>query len=94
MLQESLWKTVEIKSSNPSKWFSIAKQIGLPGYTRNDKTTVECVEGLTDIESANQVAAHFANISQEYDPISTENLPAFLPSFPPPELHEYQVYQV
>jgi len=80
----------EIKTTNQSKWFDVLKKIGLKDRNMRG-ITIECFEGLSDVDVVNNVATHFASISQEYDPICLEKLPAFLPAEEPPILFEYEV---
>ena len=82
----------EALDSNPANWYSIVKKLGIPG-TSSNLVTVECLKGLEPEEAANRVASNFAGISQEYDPISLDKLPSFLPASEPPVLQEYEVYE-
>ena len=47
--------------------------------------------GLQDV-AEDCIAEHFASISQEYEPLNRNILPSFLPSLPPPILHEHEIY--
>ena len=38
------------------------------------------MKGLDDKEAAEEVAKHFSSISQEYEPLNTSQLPAYLPA--------------
>ena len=81
----------EVRNTNPAKWYSLAKKIGLKNDV-NEQITIECLEGLPVNSAADRIAEHFASISQEYDAISPDQLPSFLPAQPPPVLQDYQVY--
>ena len=70
----------ELKPSNPGKWYSMAKRLGAAENHTNNTLHVESLAGLTKTETAEQIAAHFSQISQEYEPLKTEELPAFLPA--------------
>ena len=83
----------DLKTTNPSKWYEMAKRIGAVNQKDNNNLQVEVLSGLTDLESAEQIAHHFAAVSQEYLPVNTSELPAFLPALPPPKLDEIQVYE-
>ena len=48
---------------------------------------------IYEIEAAELIDEHFASVSQEYLPIDTSLLPAFLPAPPPPVIDELQVYE-
>ena len=83
----------ELKTVNPSKWYAMAKKIGAVNQSDHDDLQVEALAGLTDQESSEQIARHFAAISQEYLPLNTCDLPAFLPALPPPKVTELQVFE-
>ena len=83
----------ELKDTNPSKWYQMAKKIGAVNQTEQDDLRVEALSGMDDKESAELIAQHFASISQEYLPLNTADLPAFLPSLPPPGVDELDVYK-
>ena len=42
--------------------------------------SVECLKGMDDQQAAEEVAKYFSKISQEYSPLNTEKLPAYLPA--------------
>ena len=83
----------ELKNTNPSKWYQMAKRIGAVNQKDEDDLKVEVLAGLSEEESAEQIAQHFAAISQEYHPLDTSALPSFLPALPPPKINELQVYE-
>ena len=70
---------IDLKNTNPAKWYSMAKKIGAES-SENKQLDVECLQGLSDLEAAESIAKHFSKISQEYSSICTDNLPAFLPA--------------
>ena len=82
----------EAKETNQSKWYTTVKKLGLQ-ESESRRIVVESIQDLSDAEAANTVAAHFASISQEYDPLCTADLPSYLPAQPPPQLLEYEVYE-
>ena len=71
----------------------MAKKIGAVNNKDELNMQVEALSGLSDAESAEQIAQHFAAVSQEYLPVDTTALPAFLPALPPPKLQQIQVYE-
>ena len=83
----------DLKETNPSKWYSMAKRIGAVNQIGSDKVVVECLENVDDQEAVEEVAKHFAAISQEYEPLQVKNLPCYLPAEPPPQVTEESVYQ-
>ena len=60
------------------------KKIGAVNNKDELNMQAECLCGLSDAESAEQIAQHFSAVSQEYLPVDTTALPAFLPALPPP----------
>jgi hypothetical protein len=68
----------ELKASNPAKWYSLAKRLGAEQSKKNGELSVECLKGLTNQQAAEQVAEHFSKVSQEYLPLNTDKLPAYL----------------
>ena len=67
-----------MKNTHPSKWYSLAKQLGTDGQQKDD-LNVECLKNLSMQESVEQIAQHFRKISQEYQPLDLKALPAYLP---------------
>ena len=70
----------ELKESNPAKWYSMAKRLGTDQNNKDPRLSVECLKGMGDQEAADQVAQHFSTISNEYEPLDTSKLPAYLPA--------------
>ena len=75
----------ELKETDPGKWYSMAKKIGAVNQTDSERVNVECLENHDDQEAVDAVAQHFASISQEYEPLSVDNLPCYLPAEEPPK---------
>ena len=53
---------------------------------------VESLSNLSNKESANKIAEHFAAISNQYLPIDNAQLPCYLPAPQPPQVEEMDVY--
>ena len=70
----------ELKISNPAKWYSMAKRLGAEQSNKANEISVECLKGLDDQQSAEKVAEYFSKVSQEYLPLDTSKLPAYLPA--------------
>ena len=81
----------DLKETDPSKWFNMAKKIGAVNQKELEKVTVECLEDLDDQEAVEEDAQHFASISQEYEPIIHQNLPCYLPAEEPPQVDRSSV---
>ena len=70
----------------------MAKRIGAVDQMHNGDVRVESLSNLTNKQSAQIIAEHFASISQEYSPIDNSLLPCYLPAQPPPVVEEHEVY--
>ena len=57
----------------------MAKRLGAAENHTNNALHIESLARLTKTETAERIAVHFSQISQEYEPLKTEELPAFLP---------------
>ena len=69
----------DLKTTNPAKWYSMAKRLGAES-SKNDELAVECLSGLDNQQSAEKVAEYLSQVSQEYSPLDTTMLPAYLPA--------------
>ena len=70
----------ELKVSNPAKWYSMAKRLGAEKPNCDGELKVECLKGFDNQQSAEKVAEHFSQVSKEYLPLNTHDLPAYLPA--------------
>ena len=82
----------ELKQSDPGKWYAMAKKIGAVDQMTSGDIQVESLIGFDNFQAAQKIAAHFAQISNEYEPIDISQLPSYLPAQPPPQVTEYDVY--
>jgi hypothetical protein len=82
----------EAKETCPSKWYMIVKKLGLKNCQIDNKIEFDEIQNLSSLDAANSVAAHFAKISQEYEPLDRCKLPSYLPSQRAPLISPYQVY--
>ena len=58
----------DLKLSNPSKWYSKVKR--MTGKSeRSDSISVDELIGLSDSEQAERIAAHYSQISNEYEQV-------------------------
>ena len=79
----------ELKTTEPGKWYSKIKKLG--GLDRHSRRLdVQSLRGLTDKECAEEVAESFAAVSQEYEKLDRERLPAFLPAGEPEQINIFQ----
>ena len=68
------WKTLPRKPNGEdhNQWYSQFKRLTNQGKT--DKIIVEEISHLADSEQAEQIADHISAVSQEYDPLKTEDI--------------------
>ena len=64
----------ELKISNPGKWYAMAEKIGATDLMNEGETQVESLLGFSNSKCAQQIAEHFAAISNEYSPIDLTQL--------------------
>ena len=83
----------DLKVVNPGKWYQMAKRIGAVNKMSGGDIFVESLSGLDNAQSAQEIAEHFSSISNEYNPIDNHQLPCYLPSLPPPQVQEHEVYE-
>ena len=83
----------DLKIVNPGKWYQMAKRIGAVNKMSGGDISVESLSGLDNAQSAQKIAEHFSFISNEYNPIDNHQLPCYLPSLPPPQVQEHEVYE-
>ena len=81
----------ELKTTNPSMYYKMAKRIGAGGKKNSGDIVIECLEGLGEQEQVEAVADYFASVSQEYEPVDLTLLPAYLPALPPPQVDVWTV---
>ena len=83
----------ELKKSDPGKWYQMAKKIGAVDQMNEGEIKVDCLEGLSNAEGAQQLAEHYAKISNNYSKLNPLKLPCYLPAPEPPQVDEYRVFQ-
>ena len=82
----------ELKQSDPGKWYAMAKKVGAVDQMTAGDIHVESLNGLDNLQAVQMIAAHFAKISNEYEPIDNSQLPCYLPAQQPPQVTENDVY--
>ena len=82
----------ELKTTNPGKWYKMAKRIGAVDRSDGGEISVESLRHLDNQSCARQIAQHYATISNQYSPINIHQLPCYLPAEKPPQVEEYEVY--
>ena len=58
----------------------MAKRIGAVDAMNDGDVKVEILEGVDNKQGAELIAQHFASIANEYSPLDTSQLPAYLPA--------------
>ena len=76
---------LNLKQSDPGKWYAMAKRIGATDQMNAGEIVVESLAGMTNSLAAEKIAAHFAQISNQYEPVNHARLPCYLPAGPPPQ---------
>ena len=82
----------DLKSSNPGKWYQMARKIGAVDKMSGGDIQVESLSEFNNLDSAQKIAEHFAAVSSEYSPVDNNQLPCYLPALPLPQVKEYKVY--
>ena len=70
----------------------MCKKIGAIDDMNQGEMKILSLGGVTDQECANVVGQHFAEVSNQYKPLDLQELPAFLPAQPAPQVQEHEVY--
>ena len=71
----------------------MAKRIKAINIKEQGDIKIECLECVNLEEQVKKIAESFAAISNEYDPVDIDKLPAYLPHEQPPNLSVYEVYR-
>ena len=83
----------ELKTTNPGKWYGMAKRIGAVDQMNGGDIMVESLQHLDNQKCAQEIAEHYAKISNEYYPVDPGQLPCYLPAQLPPQVEEHIVYE-
>ena len=69
----------KLRKRNPKKWHSELKKLTRSNQHQDDVVTVESIKDFSDEVQSEMIATKFAEISQEYDKLSKEDIeiPAF-----------------
>ena len=86
----------DLKESNVSQWYSKVKRMaGQHSPSLPSDNCVEELEGLSDQDQAEKIADHYANISNQYQPIKTEDFPGIkVGDYKPPKISASKVVKV
>ena len=75
-LKESYYETMvqDLKTSNPSQWYSKVKRMSTINQTKDEEIIVEQIKNETSQKQAEIIADQFASISNLYQPLKTEDI--------------------
>ena len=82
-------KVAELKTKNPSQWYSCLKNISSHDQHKNEEPNVGEIRHLSDQEPVELIANQFAKIQNEYEPLEKTDIsvPPFseseIPNFSP-----------
>ena len=62
----------ELKTTNPGKWYQMAKRIGAVDLMNGGDIIVESLEQLDNNHCAQQIAEYYSIISNEYCPVDPD----------------------
>ena len=68
----------DLKTSNPSKWYSKLKRMSGQGRESESEINVAELDGIYDKLQAEIIADHYAQISNQYEPIKSEDFQEYL----------------
>ena len=77
----------DLKVTKPGQYHKLAKRIGAINQQNGGDLKIECLEGLDPQLQVEAVAESFAKVSNEYNPIDLQKLPAYLPAEEPPQIN-------
>ena len=83
----------DLKVTKPGQYFKMAKRIGGIEQQGQGELYIECLDGMDPQEQVEAVAASFAKVSCEFEPINLSKLPAYLPAQEAPQISVYNVYK-
>ena len=82
----------DLKQTNPQKFYKMCRRIGT-GDQMDTELKIKSQARLSNKECAEEIAQFLSAVSHEYEPIDLTKLPSYLPSLPPPQVQEFQVYE-
>ena len=82
----------QVKSTDKHQFYKKIKDIGGLQPVGSHELKIQCLEGKSDEECAEEVARSFAAVSNEFHPVDLNKLPAFLPALPAPQVTQLEVY--
>ena len=84
----------DLKESNPGQWHSKVKRMSGNNPELSQNIQIDQLIGYSDQEQANIIAEHYANISNQYEPVKEDDFPDFRSEqFCPPVIEPFHVYK-
>ena len=71
----------------------MAKRLGTGHQMNGQDVDIEELKGLSNKQSADEIAEKYVEISNEYSPLNYQQLPCYLPANKPPQVDEQAVYE-
>ena len=97
LLKESYNKNVveDLKTSHPGQWYSKIKRMSTLDQSKEDKISVQQLEGETSQSQAEIIADQFASISNLYQPLNSEDIeiPNTKDSAPHPLYEPFEIHK-
>ena len=85
-------KVAELKTKNPSQWYSCLKNISSHDQHKNEEPNVGEIRHLSDQEQVELIANQFAKIQNEYEPLEKTDIS--VPPFSESEIPNFSPAQV
>ena len=86
----------DLKTSNPSKWYSKVKRMSSAEKENCENIVVEDLIGYDNSEQAVKIAEHYSAISNQYEPLLNEDFCEYLPAIKggstPPYVEPFKVH--
>ena len=84
----------DLKTSKPAQWYSKLKRMSSYDQIKNQEAQVQSLINFTDSEQAEIIADQFAAISNEYNPLKNEDIPAELQPSSCPKIEPMKVHKI
>ena len=85
----------DLKTSNISQWYSKVKRMGGVKQNQDDQIFVDELAGLSAVQQAEEIAKHYAKISNEYKHLQNDDIPSHLYETceKPPRIEQYEIHE-
>ena len=95
--KESYYENIveDLKTSDVSQWYSKVKRMAGTSLDRQEDVYVDQLQGLDAQQQAEEIAKHYAKVSNEYEPLKTEHIPkeSYETDSTPPRIHAFQIHE-